>query len=39
MSRFSSFRVVLSATAISAALIVASVVQVLASGGSGPFPK
>jgi hypothetical protein len=39
MSRFSSFRAVLSATAIAAALIVASAVQVLAGGGSGPFPK
>lgn len=39
MSRFSSYRSLLSAFAISAALLVVSAAQVLASGGSGPFPK
>jgi hypothetical protein len=39
MSRFSSFRAVLSATAISAALLAISAAQALAGGVSGPFPK
>ena len=39
MSRFSSFRAVLSAAAISAALLVITAAQAFAGGVSGPFPK
>jgi hypothetical protein len=39
MSRFTTVRAVLSATAISAALLAATVAQVLAGGFNGPFPR
>jgi hypothetical protein len=39
MSRFTSFRALLSAVAISAALVAVSAAQVLAGGVSGPFPR
>lgn len=39
MSRFSTFRVLISAALISAALIASTAAQVLAGPGSGPFPK
>jgi|GEM_PF-2700952 len=39
MSRFSSLRPLASAVLLSATLLAVSVVQVLAGGGNGPFPR
>jgi hypothetical protein len=39
MSRFGTLRAVVTASFIAAALLTTSVVNVLASGGNGPFPK
>lgn len=39
MSRSSSIRVALSAAVMAAALTIATVAQVLAGSGNGPFPR
>ncbi len=39
MSRFSTFRALISAAFISAALAATTAAQVFAGGSSGPFPK
>lgn len=39
MSRSSSIRVALSAALMAAALTIATVAQVLAGSGNGPFPR
>jgi hypothetical protein len=39
MSRSASLRALLSATALSIALLAVTVGQTLASGGNGPFPR
>lgn len=39
MSRFTSIRIALSAALTAAALMAATVAQVLAGSGNGPFPR
>jgi hypothetical protein len=39
MPRFGTLRAVVTASCIAAAMLTLSVVNVLASGGNGPFPK
>lgn len=39
MSRTQRIRVVITATALSAATLLATVASALAGGGNGPFPK
>lgn len=39
MARFSSIRLIVSASLMSAAMLALSAMQVLASGNNGPFPK